>query len=98
MTKHELEHVAILLDDTEKQDLLIDEILGDVELAQGQFVVVLIVQDVHQVGVERVDVLRRPQNTTRHRPQGQTPTHRLVEHKRWELVCVCFLRPAWGSL
>lgn len=40
-------------------NILVDQILGDVNLSQGQLVMVLVIQDVHQVGVERVDVLQK---------------------------------------
>ena len=37
---------------------VVDEMLGRVDLAQGELVVVLVVQDVHEVGVKRVDVVQ----------------------------------------
>lgn len=40
-------------------NILVDQILGDVNLSQGQLVMVFVVQDVHQVGVEWVDVLQK---------------------------------------
>lgn len=40
-------------------NILVNQILGDVNLSQGQLVMVFVVQDVHQVGIERVDVLQK---------------------------------------
>ena len=37
---------------------VVDEVLGRVDLPQGQLVVVSVVEDVHEVGVERVDVIQ----------------------------------------
>ena len=37
---------------------VIDEVLGGVELPQGQLVVVFIVEDVQKIGVERVNVVQ----------------------------------------
>lgn len=36
---------------------LVNQVLGDVDLTQGQFVMVFVVQHVHQISIERMDVL-----------------------------------------
>lgn len=38
-------------------NLRIDQVSGGVELAERQFVMVLVVQHVHQIGVEGMDVV-----------------------------------------
>ena len=52
-----VKRVAVL----EKTDIvlgdIVDEMLGSIDLAQGKFVVVLVIEDVHEVGVERMDVV-----------------------------------------
>ena len=37
---------------------VVDEVFGRVDLAQGQLVVILVVEDVHEVGIKRVDVVQ----------------------------------------
>lgn len=39
-------------------NLLVDQILGNVYLSQGQFIMVFVIQHVHQISVEWVDVLK----------------------------------------
>lgn len=46
-------------------DLLINQILGNVNLSQGQLVMVFVVQHVHKIGIEWMDVLKK-QNKTKH--------------------------------
>ena len=43
---------------TFKTNLLVNQVLGDVYLSQSQLIMVFVVQHVHQVGVERMDVLK----------------------------------------
>lgn len=44
-------------------DLLIDQILGNVNLSQGQLVMVFVVKHVHKIGIEWMDILKK---TTTH--------------------------------
>lgn len=39
--------------------LLVNQILGNVYLSQCQFIMVFVVQHIHQIGIEWVDVLQR---------------------------------------
>ena len=38
---------------------IVDEMSGRVDLTQGQFVMVSVIEDVHQIGVERMNLQRR---------------------------------------
>ena len=53
-----VERVAELHETDVVARYVVDEVLGRVDLAQRQLVVVLVVQDVHEVGVERVYVVQ----------------------------------------
>lgn len=39
-------------------DSLINEVLGDVDLTKSQFIMIFIIQHIHQISVEGVDILR----------------------------------------
>ena len=54
---------------------VVHEVLGGVDLAQSQFVVVLVVEDVHEVGVERMNII---QLRELHHYRGQLVVKRLL--------------------
>jgi len=39
-------------------DSLINEVLGDVDLTKSQFIMIFIIQHIHQISIEGVDILR----------------------------------------
>ncbi len=39
--------------------LLVDQVPGCVDLAQSELVVILVVEDIHEVGIEGMDVLEK---------------------------------------
>lgn len=47
-----LEETHIVLGD------IVDEVESDVDLTEGQLVVVLVIEDVHKISIERVDVIQ----------------------------------------
>lgn len=43
----------------QKQSLLVNQILGNVNLSQSQLVVIFVVQNVHQICIKRMNILRQ---------------------------------------
>lgn len=39
-------------------DSLVNEVLGDVDLTKGQFIMIFVIQHIHQISIEGMDILR----------------------------------------
>lgn len=73
---------------TEETNLLVNQIFSDVYLSQGQLIMVFVIQHIHQISIERMDVLKGKKKIT-HFQISPTETRRNSEHTD--------LRRAWGS-
>lgn len=68
-------------------DLLIDQILGNVNLSQGQLVMVFVVQHVHKIGIEWMDVLKKKkQHETKHILTRTTRRNKIKHYSTREIL------------
>lgn len=49
-----------------QRPLLVNQVLGNIDLPQSQFVVVFVIQNVHQIRVKRMNVLKQKHNVGSH--------------------------------